>query len=197
MSNIQFKDIFYENSLNDTWPIMNSRPKFLMSDGSKSWQQDKADIDAHNSTQFVYNANNSMPYDLQRRRLPIFKLRSHIIYLLDKFQTLVLAGETGCGKSTQIPQYLLEAGWSNDGKMIGVAEPRRVAATSLANRIADERNCVLGTEVGYTIRFDNNIDETTKIKYMTEGILLNEMRGNPLLTNYSVIILDEVKTKNF
>lgn len=64
-------------------------------------------------------------------------------------------------------QYLLEAGWCADGKKIGITEPRRVAATSLANRVADERNCILGTTVGYCIRFDDYTDETTKIKVQT------------------------------
>ena len=128
------------------------------------WQEDKSDIDAHSSTQFVYNAHHSLALDMQRKRLPIFKNKEHIIYLLEKYQTLVLVGETGCGKSTQVPQYLLEAGWCADGKKIGITEPRRVAATSLANRVADEHNCILGTTVGYCIRFDDYTDETTKIK---------------------------------
>lgn len=89
-------------------------------------------------------------------------------------------------------QYLVEAGWTADGKMVGITEPRRVGATSLAERVADERGCILGTEVGYSIRFDDRTDETTKIKYMTEGILLREMMGDPLLMKYCVVILDEV-----
>ncbi|XP_076376385.1 putative ATP-dependent RNA helicase DHX35 isoform X1 [Megalopta genalis] len=170
---------------------MSTKPIFLKP-GDSSWQEDKPDIDAHSSTQFVYNAHHSLAIHMQRQRLPTFKYRSHIIYLLEKYQTLVLIGETGCGKSTQLPQYLFEAGWCANGKMIGITEPRRVAATSLASRVADERNCVLGTEVGYSIRFDNCIDETTRIKYLTEGILLRELMGDPLLTNYSVIVIDEV-----
>ncbi|XP_012525860.1 probable ATP-dependent RNA helicase DHX35 [Monomorium pharaonis] len=167
------------------------RPLFSKPEGNM-WQEDKPDIDAHSSTQFVYNAHHSLALDMQRQRLPIFKNKDHIIYLLEKYQTLVLVGETGCGKSTQVPQYLFEAGWCADGKKIGITEPRRVAATSLANRVADERNCILGTTVGYCIRFDDYTDETTKIKYMTEGILLRELMSDPLLTSYSVIILDEV-----
>ncbi|XP_017892913.1 probable ATP-dependent RNA helicase DHX35 isoform X2 [Ceratina calcarata] len=170
---------------------MNTKPVFSKP-GDSMWQEDKPDIEAHSSTQFVYNANHSLALNMQRQRLPTFKYRSHIIYLLEKYQTLVLIGETGCGKSTQLPQYLLESGWCSDGKMIGITEPRRVAATSLANRVADERNCILGTEVGYSIRFDNSTDETTKIKYMTEGILLRELMNDPLLTSYSVIVVDEV-----
>ncbi|XP_076176030.1 putative ATP-dependent RNA helicase DHX35 isoform X2 [Ptiloglossa arizonensis] len=170
---------------------MSTKPVFFKP-GDSMWQEDKPDIDAHSCTQFVYNAHHSLALDMQRQRLPTFKYKSHIIYLFEKYQTLVLVGETGCGKSTQLPQYLLEAGWCTDGKMIGITEPRRVAATSLANRVADERNCVLGTEVGYSIRFDNCTDETTRIKYMTEGILLRELMSDPLLTSYSVIVVDEV-----
>ncbi|KAK0162211.1 hypothetical protein PV327_008565 [Microctonus hyperodae] len=170
---------------------MTSKLKFI-APGDSTWLEDKPDIDAHTTTQFVYNAHHSLALDLQRQRLPIYKNRSHIIYLLEKYQSLVLVGETGCGKSTQVPQYLIEAGWGADGKIIGITEPRRVAATSLANRVADERGCILGTEVGYSIRFDDCTDTSTKIKYMTEGILLREMMGDPLLTKYSIIILDEV-----
>nr|XP_050855532.1 probable ATP-dependent RNA helicase DHX35 [Vespula vulgaris]XP_050855534.1 probable ATP-dependent RNA helicase DHX35 [Vespula vulgaris]XP_050855535.1 probable ATP-dependent RNA helicase DHX35 [Vespula vulgaris] len=170
---------------------MNTKPVFSKP-GSSTWQEDKPDIDAHSSTQFVYNAHHSLALDMQRKRLPIYRNRDHIIYLLEKYQTLVLVGETGCGKSTQLPQYLLEAGWCEDGKIIGITEPRRVAATSLASRVADERNCILGTEVGYCIRFDDCTNESTKIKYMTEGILLRELMSDPLLTTYAIIVLDEV-----
>ncbi|XP_043488976.1 probable ATP-dependent RNA helicase DHX35 [Polistes fuscatus] len=170
---------------------MNAKPVFSKP-GASTWQEDRPDIDAHSSTQFVYNAHHSLALDMQRKRLPIFRNRDHIIYLLEKYQTLVLVGETGCGKSTQLPQYLLEAGWCEDGKIIGITEPRRVAATSLASRVADERNCIFGTEVGYCIRFDDCTNESTKIKYMTEGILLRELMSDPLLTTYAIIVLDEV-----
>ncbi|XP_069698122.1 probable ATP-dependent RNA helicase DHX35 isoform X2 [Periplaneta americana] len=90
-------------------------------------------------------------------------------------------------------KYLLEAGWGGDGKVIGITEPRRVAATSLATRVAEEKGCLLGQTVGYSIRFDDCFDpQQTKIKYMTEGILLREMMADPLLRSYCVIMLDEV-----
>ena len=106
----------------------------------------------------------------------------------------MVVGETGSGKSTQIPQYLMEAGYADeDGKMVGVTEPRRVAATTLATRVAQEAKCRLGAAVGYSIRFDECFSrEYTKIKFITEGILIREMLGDPLLSQYSVLVLDEV-----
>lgn len=84
------------------------------------WQEDKPDIDAHSSTQFVYNAHHSLALDMQRQRLPTFKYRSHIIYLLEKYQTLVLIGETGCGKSTQLPQVCFACYLFNFCKVMNV-----------------------------------------------------------------------------
>ncbi|EEB11960.1 ATP-dependent RNA helicase, putative [Pediculus humanus corporis] len=162
-------------------------------DSYNSFQEDTIDLDPNSSTTFVYNPHVLLPYEEQKQRLPIFNVRNHILYLLEKYQVLVLVGETGCGKSTQLPQYLYEAGWTEEGQIIGVTEPRRIAATTLAARVSEERGCPLGQLVGYTIRFDDcsKVGET-KIKFMTEGILIREIMSDPLLKNYSVIILDEV-----
>lgn len=177
-----------------------SRPKlkFQKPSDEYSWEQDKVDIDGNSSTTFVFNPNPSLSLIQQRKSLPIASSQDHIIYLLEKYQTLVLVGETGSGKSTQIPQYLYEAGWTSEGnKIIGVTQPRRVAATSLAARVADEMGCNLGDEVGYSIRFDDKFNPArTKIKYMTEGILIREMLADPLLRQYSVIMLDEVHERS-
>ncbi|KAK6022616.1 hypothetical protein OSTOST_11671, partial [Ostertagia ostertagi] len=127
----------------------------------------------------------------QRARLPIYKNRDHILYLCEKYRTVIIVGETGCGKSTQVPQYLLEAGWANDGRMIGITQPRRVAVVTLAARVAEEKETILGQDVGYTVRFDDVTDDQTKIKYMTDGILLRELLTDPLLSKYSVIMIDE------
>ncbi|XP_063229909.1 probable ATP-dependent RNA helicase DHX35 [Bacillus rossius redtenbacheri] len=168
------------------------KPVFLKP-GDSSWSEDKPDVDTNNATTFIYNPHLSFSLEQQRQRLPIFRNRSHVLYLLEKYQVLVLVGETGSGKSTQVPQYLLEAGWGSDGKVIGVTEPRRVAATTLATRVAEEKGCLLGQVVGYSIRFDECFEpNVTKIKFMTEGILLREMMADPLLRNYCVIVLDEV-----
>ena len=82
-------------------------------------------------------------------------------------------------------QYLLEAGWTTDGKMIGVTQPRRVAVVTVAGRVAEERGCVLGYEVGYSIRFEDQWEKaTTKIKFLTDGMLIREMMRDPLLAGY-------------
>jgi len=145
----------------------------------------------------VYNANKELSLYEQRLRLPIYKNREHILYLVEKYQVVIIVGQTGCGKTTQIPQYLREAGWTAGGRVVGCTQPRRVAATSIAERVAQEMGVNLGEEVGYTIRFD---DMTTKgrtsIKYMTDGMLIREMMDDPLLSNYSVLMLDEAHERS-
>lgn len=80
---------------------------YVLGDFSKSFQEDTVDIDPNQSTTFVYNPNVSLPYEQQRQRLPIFNVRNHILYCIKKYQVLVLVGETGCGKSTQLPQVII------------------------------------------------------------------------------------------
>lgn len=103
--------------------------------------------------------------------------------------TNFIIGETGSGKTTQIPQFLYEAGYALE-RQIGVTEPRRVAAISMSQRVAQEMN-LSSREVSYLIRFEGNVTEETRIKFMTDGVLLKEMQSDFLLKKYSVIILDE------
>lgn len=139
-----------------------------------------------------FNANTAYSLSQQRARLPIFKYREHILYMMQKYNVLVLVGETGCGKSTQVPQYLYEAGWAAEGRIVACLQPRRVATISVARRVAEEMQCRVGDTVGYSIRFDDCYSlERTRIKYMTEGMLVREMMRDPLLARYSVIMLDE------
>ena len=126
----------------------------------------------------------------QRQSLPIFKLRDDLIKAVTDNQILIVIGETGSGKTTQITQYLAEAGFTSRGK-IGATEPRRVAAMSVAKRVAEEFGCRLGQEVGYTIRFEDCTGPETNIKYMTDGMLLRECLMDLDLKNYSVVMLDE------
>ncbi|XP_028405343.1 ATP-dependent RNA helicase DHX8-like [Dendronephthya gigantea] len=126
----------------------------------------------------------------QRQSLPIYKLRDELVKAVHDNQLLIVIGETGSGKTTQITQYVAEAGLASVGK-IGCTQPRRVAAMSVAKRVSEEFGCRLGQEVGYTIRFEDCTSPETKIKYMTEGMLLRECLIDPNLTQYSMVMLDE------
>ncbi|KAG8037836.1 hypothetical protein G9C98_006047 [Cotesia typhae] len=126
----------------------------------------------------------------QRKSLPIFKLRDQFIKAINENQILVVLGETGSGKTTQVTQYLAEEGFTARG-IIGCTQPRRVAAMSVAKRVAEEFGCRVGQEVGYTIRFEDCTSPETKIKYMTDGMLLRECLIDLDLKIYSVIMLDE------
>ncbi|EFJ49720.1 hypothetical protein VOLCADRAFT_104170 [Volvox carteri f. nagariensis] len=126
----------------------------------------------------------------QRESLPIFKLKQQLIEAVRDNQVLVVIGETGSGKTTQMTQYLAEAGYTAGGK-IGCTQPRRVAAMSVAKRVAEEFGCRLGEEVGYAIRFEDCTGPETVIKYMTDGMLLRECLLDEALSQYSVVVLDE------
>jgi len=126
-----------------------------------------------------------------RESLPIFPFRESLLEAVDNHQVLIIEGETGSGKTTQIPQYLFEAGYTDGSMKIGCTQPRRVAAMSVAARVAEEMNVKLGSEVGYSIRFEDCCTDKTVIKYMTDGMLLREFLREPDLASYSVIIIDE------
>ncbi|XP_051114585.1 pre-mRNA-splicing factor ATP-dependent RNA helicase DEAH1-like [Andrographis paniculata] len=125
-----------------------------------------------------------------RKTLPVYPYRDELLQAVDTHQVLVIVGETGSGKTTQIPQYLHEAGYTKRGK-IGCTQPRRVAAMSVAARVSQEMGVKLGHEVGYSIRFEDCTSEKTILKYMTDGMLLREFLGEPDLASYSVVIVDE------
>eukprot|EP01138_Halocafeteria_seosinensis_P000733 gb/GECG01000750.1/.p1 GENE.gb/GECG01000750.1/~~gb/GECG01000750.1/.p1 ORF type:complete len:578 (+),score=70.99 gb/GECG01000750.1/:1-1734(+) len=140
----------------------------------------------------VYNPHMRMPLDQQRQLLPIFQYRDQLLYALEHYLTIILVGETGSGKTTQIPQYLYESGWADSGYMIACTQPRRVAASSVASRVAKEMGVPLGMQAGYAVQFDDcTHHEYTRIKFVTDGLLLREMMVDPLLSRYSVIIVDE------
>lgn len=126
-----------------------------------------------------------------RKTLPIYHYRDDFLAALEQYQTLVIVGETGSGKTTQLPQYLHEAGYTNNGMKVGCTQPRRVAAMSVAARVADEVGVKVGNEVGYTIRFEDCTSDKTVLKYMTDGMLLREFMTEPDLAGYSAIMIDE------
>jgi pre-mRNA-splicing factor ATP-dependent RNA helicase DHX16 len=126
-----------------------------------------------------------------RKSLPIYQFRDDIIQAVKDHQVLIIVGETGSGKTTQLPQYLHEAGFTEGGMKIGCTQPRRVAAMSVAARVAEEMGKRLGNEVGYAIRFEDNTNEKTVLKYMTDGMLLRELLTDPELSQYSALMIDE------
>ncbi|KAK9470990.1 P-loop containing nucleoside triphosphate hydrolase protein [Dipodascopsis tothii] len=132
----------------------------------------------------------------QRESLPIFRHRREILYLIETTPVVVLIGHTGSGKTTQLPQYLHEAGWTTDGLAVACTQPRRMAATSVAARVANEIGCALGQDVGYSIRFEDMTSDRTRIKYMTDGMLVREILVDPLLSRYSVIMIDEAHERS-
>ncbi|OAY76389.1 putative ATP-dependent RNA helicase DHX35 [Ananas comosus] len=171
----------------------------------------------------------------QRKRLPVYKHRDAVLYLVEHHSTTIVVGETGSGKTTQIPQvvcfvvvvvlvvvtpfvvfvfakefersffgfflfffqYLKEAGWAEGGRVIACTQPRRLAVQSVAARVAEEMGVKLGEEVGYTIRFEDVTNPgVTMIKFLTDGVLVREMMDDPLLTKYSIIMVDEAHERS-
>ena len=127
--------------------------------------------------------------------LPITGKAEEIIKLLQDNQVIIVAGETGCGKTTQLPKICLQAGLGIRGT-IGHTQPRRVAATSVARRIAEEVKSELGGLIGYSIRFNNKLSKDSRVKIMTDGVLLSEIETDPLLSRYEVIIIDEAHERS-
>lgn len=126
-----------------------------------------------------------------RKSLPIYAFREQLLAAIAEYQVLIIVGETGSGKTTQIPQYLHEAGYTKDGLKVGCTQPRRVAAMSVAARVAEEMGVKVGNEVGYAIRFEDATSDKTILKYMTDGMLLREFLTEPDLGAYSALMIDE------
>lgn len=127
--------------------------------------------------------------------LPVSQRKAEIQKLLSEHQVIVVAGETGSGKTTQLPKMCLELGFGNLG-MIGHTQPRRIAARSVAARIAEELETELGDLVGYKVRFNDQISDDTQIKLMTDGILLAEIQNDRFLNQYSCLIIDEAHERS-
>ncbi|KAF9792261.1 P-loop containing nucleoside triphosphate hydrolase protein [Thelephora terrestris] len=131
----------------------------------------------------------------QREYLPAFACREELMKVIRENQVIVVVGETGSGKTTQLAQFLYEDGYCEHG-IVGCTQPRRVAAMSVAKRVSEEMECKLGSTVGYAIRFEDCTSPETKIKYMTDGVLLRESLNEGDLDRYSIIILDEAHERS-
>ncbi|XP_045598629.1 pre-mRNA-splicing factor ATP-dependent RNA helicase DHX16 [Procambarus clarkii] len=161
------------------------------SEHSSSSEEEEEEEEDEQEPKFSEAQKKKLSIDEVRKSLPVFPFREALLDAIKEHQILIIEGETGSGKTTQIPQYLFESGFCSDGKKIGCTQPRRVAAMSVAARVSEEMGKKLGNEVGYSIRFEDCTSDRTKIKYMTDGMLLREFLMEPSLDGYSVMIIDE------
>ena len=127
--------------------------------------------------------------------LPVSFHRIQIIEQIGRSQVTVIISETGSGKTTQIPQFLVDY-YLKDGGVVAVTQPRRVAAITVAQRVAAERHGRVGDECGYVVRFDDCTSSRTRIKYLTDGVLVRECLRDPSLSKYAVIMLDEAHERS-
>lgn len=162
-------------------------------------QENQSDVNKHNKFKDLHEGDQEdgedkdelkMSIQEQRKTLPAYAARDDVLKIIRDNQVVIVIGETGSGKTTQLTQYLNEDGYGRLG-MIGCTQPRRVAAVSVAKRVAEEMNVRVGDEVGYSVRFEDETSPKTVIKYMTDGILLRETLTDSDLDKYSCIIMDE------
>ncbi|KAG8371749.1 hypothetical protein BUALT_Bualt13G0120400 [Buddleja alternifolia] len=140
---------------------------------------------------YVIFARRRQKIEQHRKSLPIAAVEKKLLEEVSNNDILIIVGETGSGKTTQLPQYLFNGGFCRNGGTIGITQPRRVAAVTVAKRVAEECGVTLGQKVGYAVRFEDETSSSTRIKYMTDGLLLREALLDPYLSRYSVIIVDE------
>lgn len=151
--------------------------------------------DYQRSYEFYQKRQSALPNPALNTDLPVIQFKEKIIQAIAGNQVVVVAGETGSGKTTQLPQICLSMG-RGIGGLIGHTQPRRIAARSVAQRIAEELNSKLGDLVGYKVRFTGEVREESYIKLMTDGILLAEMQGDHFLNQYDTLIIDEAHERN-
>ncbi|GET88948.1 pre-mRNA splicing factor ATP-dependent RNA helicase, putative [Leishmania tarentolae] len=132
----------------------------------------------------------------QREALPIHHCKEELLRYIGESAVTVVVGETGSGKTTQLVQYLYQRGYAQHGKIIGCTQPRRLAAIGVARRVSDEMGCALGTTVGYSIHLDDTTTAETRVKFMTDGVLLRETVNDPSLDKYSILMLDEAHERS-
>ena len=177
---VQKKD---DTEANDTEDTMDHKADSKFAEHMKVDQEQKSDFSKQKSLKE------------QREFLPAYACRQEMLRIIRDNSVVVIVGETGSGKTTQLTQYLHEDGYTKYG-MIGCTQPRRVAAMSVAKRVSDEMDVELGEDVGYSIRFEDVTSDKTMIKYMTDGILLRESLREPDLDHYSCIIMDEAHERS-
>lgn len=148
------------------------------------------------------NKQNNSKYQTfldSRKSLPAWNKRDDILNIIQKHQVILISGETGCGKSTQVPQYILDNWLSNDdGKHVEVicTQPRRLSAIGVAERVASERVERIGSTIGYQIRLETKVSDSTRLIFCTTGILLMRLQSDPYLNSITHVIVDEVHERS-
>lgn len=179
--------------LRDQWKFRKKlRHLRTQKDKEKTWHQEVQQLHDQIKTSALFRKNRwekcpQMSYPVH---LPILKHREELIEAIRRHQVLIIAGETGSGKTTQLPKICIDAGQGR-AAIIGCTQPRRIAATSMAQRVAEELEVALGSTVGYKIRFSEKCSHNTIIQMMTDGILLTEIQRDRFLNTYDTIIIDE------
>ena len=169
--------------------------KALLKDKEATKQLDNLKNKITQSIQQAETRASTKPVPGFPENLPINQRQEDICKAIEEHQVIILCGETGSGKTTQLPKLCLKMGRGTYG-MIGHTQPRRIAARSVASRIAEELNTELGTSVGYKIRFSDKSNKNSHIKVMTDGILLAEIQNDPFLQNYDTLIIDEAHERS-
>ncbi|WP_120510796.1 ATP-dependent RNA helicase HrpA [Photobacterium salinisoli] len=156
---------------------------------------DEIAMDIARSMQAVDIRRSNCPQITYPEQLPVSQKKDDIAKAISEHQVVIVAGETGSGKTTQLPKICLELGLGTKGT-IGHTQPRRLAARSVANRIAEELGCEMGSTVGYKVRFNDQVSDKTQVKLMTDGILLAEIQNDKYLNQYDTIIIDEAHERS-
>ena len=164
-------------------------------DDAVDYKKSQQFADLMNDNEAVSDFAKLNTFKEQRQFLPVYAVREELLKIVRENNVVIVVGETGSGKTTQLTQYLHEEGYTRRG-IISCTQPRRVAAMSVAKRVSEEMGVKLGEEVGYAIRFEDCTSSSTTIKYMTDGILLRESLTEPDLDRYSAIIMDEAHERS-
>ncbi|KAF4403441.1 hypothetical protein G4B88_008087 [Cannabis sativa] len=198
-----------QHPVDDDEPILSNQPAAADSGKSASLMVDlvpgrsmeSTKVSLSNTKPTVVHVSRPDEVEKKRKDLPIVMMEQEIMEAINDHLTVIICGETGCGKTTQVPQFLYEAGFGSKqyvarGGAIGVTQPRRVAVLATAKRVAYELGLSLGKQVGFQVRYDKKIGQNCSIKFMTDGILLRELQNDFLLRHYSVIVLDEAHERS-
>ncbi|TFK40682.1 pre-mRNA splicing factor [Crucibulum laeve] len=184
-------DYVFDESQTIQFVMESSLPGVGMSAAEKLLQSQIDEAEKRGKQFYLLPSNLSKTIEETRKNLPIYTYKEQLIEAVKEHQVLIVVAETGSGKTTQLPQYLHEAGYTAGGMKVGCTQPRRVAAMSVAARVAEEMGTKVGYEVGYSIRFEDCTSDKTVLKYMTDGMLLREFLTEPDLAGYSALIIDE------